>query len=166
MLYLNSGSANFDILRICQDSDFGSEPLSILTAPLNNDASPDVAVLTITGDIAMMNSQGFIPTDIEDHYTEQNTPRTFSLGQNYPNPFNPTTTIRYQLPANSEVKLTIYNLLGQQVREVVNQQQGPGAYQVLWDGRSDSGVRVASGMYFYRLTAGGLLQTRKMLLVR
>lgn len=334
VLYLNYGSANFDILRACQPSDFGSEPLALLTAPLDDNASRDVAVLTGHDDIAVMHNQEFIPqqgalqfsrealnkaipdghmvqdtlivnlsgqeasnhelpklsnyelqdvnitidevlhprvsdlililnhagardtlisqagddgenfirtrlddqatvpvssgtapftgsfqpeypleqfhgldpegawileivdvatgntgtlqawqleltfavpTDVEDGDPEAATaPTTFSLEQNYPNPFNPQTTIRYQLSNLAHVKLTIHNVLGQQVRELVNKQQAGGSYRVLWDGRSHTGVPVASGMYFYRLRAEasaqgseqGFVQTRKMLLLR
>jgi len=75
-------------------------------------------------------------------------PASFRLGQNYPNPFNPTTAISYQLAAVSEVKLTVYDMLGREVAVLVNEKKGPGSYEVTFDGS-----HLASGMYFYRIMA-------------
>ncbi|MCK6622291.1 MAG: T9SS type A sorting domain-containing protein [Calditrichaceae bacterium] len=98
-------------------------------------------------------------------------PQGFELRQNYPNPFNPTTAISYQLSpmgqaALSDVQLTVYNLLGQKVRTLVNARQPAGRYEVKWEGRDEEGKPVGSGVYFYRLEAGDFTQTRKMLLLR
>ena len=91
----------------------------------------------------------------------------FSLYANYPNPFNPTTTISYALPVRGKVKLAIYNLLGQQIRTLVNAEQPAGVHQVQWDGRNDAGKQVSSGIYFYQLKAGNsFLETKKMVLLR
>ncbi len=81
-------------------------------------------------------------------------PGQFELLQNYPNPFNPATTIRYRLPVTAKVELLVYNMLGQKIRRLVEAQQAPGSYQVQWDGRSDGGNALASGIYFYRLKVG------------
>ncbi|OGG50092.1 MAG: hypothetical protein A3F84_02590 [Candidatus Handelsmanbacteria bacterium RIFCSPLOWO2_12_FULL_64_10] len=86
--------------------------------------------------------------------------------KNYPNPFNPSTTISYTLPEASTVRLTIYNILGQQVRTLINNRQAAGIHAVQWDGHDDAGRSVASGLYFYRLTAGEFTQTQKMLLLK
>ena len=80
-------------------------------------------------------------------------PETFVLQQNYPNPFNPTTTIRYGLPEAARVNLSIYNLLGQRVAELTNEAQNAGYYNVIWNGRNQSGSQVATGVYFYRIEA-------------
>ena len=94
-------------------------------------------------------------------------PDSFELLQNYPNPFNPTTTIRYQLPQAGRVVLTIYNLFGQPLRVLVNQGQSAGEHAVVWDGRNQAAVPVASGMYFYSLRVGEtLVATRKALLLK
>ena len=93
-------------------------------------------------------------------------PESFSLDQNYPNPFNPNTTIRYQLPRRSQVSLIIYNLLGQEIRKLVNSELTAGEYRVEWDGTDDGGRAVSTGIYFYRLEVGSVAQTRKMLLVK
>ncbi len=93
-------------------------------------------------------------------------PEEFALLQNYPNPFNPTTTIKYGLKNSVDVKLTIYNLVGQEVRTLVNNRQDAGYKTVVWDGLNSRGSRVASGIYIYRLQAGDFVQARKMILMK
>jgi len=95
--------------------------------------------------------------------TEQ--PAFNALYENYPNPFNPTTTITYSLSENSRTKLVIYNTLGQEVRTLVNAPNTAGFHTVLWDGRNDNGQKISSGVYFYKLTAGTFIQTKRMMLV-
>ena len=96
----------------------------------------------------------------------------FELQQNYPNPFNSSTIIKYKLPRNSKVKLVIYDLLGREVRELVNKRQSSGIKKIIWDGRNRYGNRVASGMYLYRIVAEKFSndqvfqKTRKMLLLK
>lgn len=97
---------------------------------------------------------------------ERVSPRRFTLYQNYPNPFNPTTTITYELGSRSTVQLTIHNLLGQKIRNLVNADQTSGAFQISWDGTNDLGVPVASGIYWYHLQVGDSRQTRKMILMK
>lgn len=74
--------------------------------------------------------------------------------------------IRYQLPVNSDATLRIFNLLGQEVRTLVNGPQTAGTHEVTWDGRDNGGKAVASGVYLYRLEAGGLVKTRKLMLLK
>lgn len=93
-------------------------------------------------------------------------PMHIELAQNYPNPFNPTTEIAFAIPNPADVKLEIYNVLGQKVRTLVNERKTTGRYQMIWDGRSDSGISVASGVYFYRLSAGTFVKSRKMILLK
>jgi flagellar hook assembly protein FlgD len=93
-------------------------------------------------------------------------PSEFALKQNYPNPFNPTTTIKYQLPQDSKVTLTIYNTLGQVVRTLVNEDAKAGYYQMQWDGRNDAGTSVSTGMYIYRISAGNFTAVKKMTLMK
>ena len=97
-------------------------------------------------------------TSVAEHNTQ---PSTYALSQNYPNPFNPTTLIRYQIPSAGRVTLRVYNLIGQQVAELVNNTQEAGRYQVSWDAS-----HLPSGIYFYRLASGGFTQTRKLTLVK
>ncbi|NIT55543.1 MAG: T9SS type A sorting domain-containing protein, partial [Aliifodinibius sp.] len=85
--------------------------------------------------------------------------KKYKLFQNYPNPFNPTTTINYQLPIRTKVELTIYNLLGQQIKTLVDSKQIAGDYKVQWDGSNDAGRQVASGIYVYRLKTEGFVRS-------
>lgn len=93
-------------------------------------------------------------------------PSRFTLGLNYPNPFNPSTTIQFALPEACEVRLDVFNILGQLVRRLVDTDMTAGFHSVVWDGRADDGRAVASGVYFYRLSAGEMSLSRKMLLLK
>jgi hypothetical protein len=89
-----------------------------------------------------------------------------SLAQNYPNPFNPTTTISYSIAKRAQVRLVIFDVRGALVRTVVDGPQVANAYSVVWDGRDDRGNPAASGVYFYRLIAGGFRVSKKLVLIR
>ncbi len=97
-------------------------------------------------------------------------PSEYALHTAYPNPFNPVTTLRYDLPANSRVRLTIYDVMGREVRTLLQGVEEPGYHQVFWDGTDDRGRPVGSGVYLYRIQAGppagGFTQARKMLLLK
>jgi hypothetical protein len=93
-------------------------------------------------------------------------PKQLDVLQNYPNPFNPTTEIRYGLPENSRVKLTVYNILGQKVKTLVDEYQSAGYKIIHWNGKNENGEDVSSGIYFYILQAGSYTKTKKMLLLR
>ncbi len=93
-------------------------------------------------------------------------PNSFALNNNYPNPFNPTTTISFSIAENSDVKLDIYNSVGQLVTSLVNQNYAPGRYTSLWNGKNDFGTKVNSGIYFYRLTTNNFTQTKRMILMK
>ncbi len=90
----------------------------------------------------------------------------FALLQNYPNPFNPSTTISYRLPENGRVSLKIYNVLGQEIRTLVNGTQSAGLQAVQWDGKDNHGQAVSSGVYFYRLETSSFTKTMKMMMMR
>jgi flagellar hook assembly protein FlgD len=96
----------------------------------------------------------------------ENEPIEFALMQNYPNPFNPTTTIEYQLAAQSMTNIEVYNMLGERVVTLVNEVQPAGFYTVQWNGASQSGMKVATGVYFYRMRAGDFTTVKKMLLMK
>ncbi|UCE04734.1 MAG: T9SS type A sorting domain-containing protein, partial [bacterium] len=93
-------------------------------------------------------------------------PLTFALSQNYPNPFNPETMIKYQLPKSCDVKLIVYNLMGQKVATLFEGNQKPGFHSIIWNGLDDQGKPVSSGLYLYRLDAESFSKTYKMMLVR
>ncbi|MFA6111033.1 MAG: T9SS type A sorting domain-containing protein [Candidatus Latescibacterota bacterium] len=92
-------------------------------------------------------------------------PRTFQLLQNYPNPFNPGTVIPYQLDKGGQVRLEVYNLLGQRVRLLVDSAQPAGYQSVAWDATDDVGQSVGAGIYLYQLTVDGLSDSRQMVLL-
>jgi hypothetical protein len=118
---------------------------------------------TFTNAYAPTPNDSLVTTGIEDLST---IPTDFDISQNYPNPFNPNTTIKYQLPQLSQVTVTIYNLLGQKVKTLVNEQKKPGYYEVEWNGLNDHGVQVATGLYIYRIHAADFVRSKKMLLLK
>ncbi len=93
-------------------------------------------------------------------------PDRYALHPNYPNPFNPSTTIRYDLPEESHVSLTVYDLMGKQITSLVSESQAAGVRTVTWDGTDASGKNVSAGVYLYRIQAGEFSQTRKMVLLK
>jgi hypothetical protein len=114
--------------------------------------------------------------EIQDRITDVNgqagVPATFALSQNYPNPFNPATTIRYAIPTASRIAIKIFDVIGRQVRTLVDLSQDAGYHSVVWDGRNGAGVPVASGMYICRIEAtvasgtSEFVQQKKMLLLK
>jgi hypothetical protein len=90
----------------------------------------------------------------------------YELSQAYPNPFNPQTTISYQLAVKAHTTLKIYNTLGQEIRTLINENKSAGNYSVTWDGKDAKGNKPASGIYYYRLTVGKQVDTKKMLYLK
>ncbi|MCB0732032.1 MAG: T9SS type A sorting domain-containing protein, partial [Ignavibacteriae bacterium] len=106
-----------------------------------------------------------LTTDIDDNY-EQTLPTEISLRQNYPNPFNPTTTIKYSVPivethGNASVQLTVYDVLGRKIKTLVNEVKSPGNYSVTFNASN-----FPSGVYYYQLQVGDLINTKKMVLLK
>ncbi|MFC1724285.1 LamG-like jellyroll fold domain-containing protein [candidate division KSB1 bacterium] len=93
-------------------------------------------------------------------------PKKFALKQNYPNPFNPETTIKYELPKTSDVSLKIYNILGQEVKTLINQRKPAGYHTIIWDGRNKNGIKVSSGIYICRIKAGHFVSVKKMVMIK
>lgn len=114
-------------------------------------------------------SQPAVITNVEN-LEDVNIPETFLLSQNYPNPFNPETTIRFEIPFTgkhaAKVELCIYNLQGQLIRTLINDERSPGAYQVQWDGLDETGNVVATGIYLYRMRVGEFTATKKIALMK
>ena len=93
-------------------------------------------------------------------------PATFTLHQNFPNPFNPITSLRYDLPEQAQVTLTIYDLIGREVAQLINTTQDAGYRSVKWDATDMHGKPVSAGVYLYQIQAGEFVQTRKMVLLK
>ena len=93
-------------------------------------------------------------------------PITYTLHQNYPNPFNPTTSLRYDLPENNLVNITIYDMLGREVKALINQTQDAGYRSVIWDATNDYGKPVSAGIYLCQIQAGEFISTKKMVLLK
>lgn len=112
------------------------------------------------GSIVYENGSLLIPVGIEDGQSPE-IPRVFALFQNYPNPFNPSTTIQYHVPKTAAVTVTVYDVLGREVAELVNGRHAAGAYTVTWNARN-----YGSGVYYYRMTAGDFVSVRKLVLIK
>ena len=115
-----------------------------------------------------MDSQGntilldVLPTNIlVDVPTPNETPKEYSVTQNYPNPFNPSTRIRFDIPQQTQVKLSIYDILGREVGVLADKNMAPGTYEITFDGS-----KLTSGVYFYRLQTGDFMETKKLILVK
>ncbi|HCN24483.1 MAG TPA: hypothetical protein DIS65_03840, partial [Candidatus Marinimicrobia bacterium] len=93
-------------------------------------------------------------------------PIAFALHQNYPNPFNPITTLRYDLPVDNHVTLTIYDLNGRVVNQIININQPAGHHSVMWNSTNSFGKPVSAGVYLYQIRAGDFVQTQKMVLLK
>lgn len=104
------------------------------------------------------------PSSVDD--LNSDLPETFHVSQNFPNPFNPETTIKYQIPEAELVTISVYNIFGQLVTTLVNNEQSAGYYTIKWRGENDYGVRVSSGVYIYLIKAGDYIRSRKMILLR
>ena len=140
----------------------------MVIADFDKDGFPDIAVNDYSNGAVMLYLNRYsIITDVIP-YTDlnNNLPADFNLNQNYPNPFNPTTIIKYALPRKSQVNITIYNLLGQIVRNYDQGVQSFGTYEIIWDGKNQSGSKVSSGIYFYRLETENFTASKKMLLLK
>jgi len=131
--------------------------------------------VTITNDgnlfISSMASSEIKHFQIQDVTSVENSssklPTVFSLEQNYPNPFNPSTQINYSIPSEGFVTLKIYDIIGREIRTLVNQNQKIGNYTIMWNGINDNGVEVASGIYFYHLQVSDKFsKTNKMVFLK
>jgi len=98
--------------------------------------------------------------------SSSNTPEQFVLYPNYPNPFNPVTTIRYDLSKESFVDITIYDMLGNVVHNLVSANESPGHKSIQWDATNNKGEPVSAGVYLYKIQAGDFVDTKKMILLK
>ncbi len=112
---------------------------------------------------------GFAPAVVGHPYVDIEEifpPCSFRLSQNYPNPFNPSTNIDFALADDGKVSLIVYDLLGRQVKTLLDENLKSGRFTVTWDGRDESGSDVSSGAYFYRITSAGFSESKRMILLR
>ncbi|MFH2050429.1 MAG: T9SS type A sorting domain-containing protein, partial [bacterium] len=145
---------------------FGNDVVGI--GDFNDDGIDDFAFSAVS-----TNSRGAIyiiagwddATDVPYDY-EPTLPNGFSLHQNYPNPFNNSTTISFEIPYKEEVSLKIYNILGKEVKQLINKELSAGTYNLEWDGTDNKGQVVSSGVYFYKLSSSSFTQEMKMVLVK
>jgi hypothetical protein len=131
--------------------------------------SPQTIGIDIAGSFSFGNNPVFVPGYV--YYSpldvnEQLQPERFALSQNYPNPFNSSTIMEFSLPKSEDVTLTIYDLLGHQIRILKNGRLDDGAYSIVWDGRDEVGRDTPSGSYFYRLFTDNAGETKRMTLIR
>jgi len=131
------------------------EKIKFVTPSVSNFEFVDVVVDEKSATVAMVDNQLSKQIPVEWH-----------LGQNYPNPFNAETSISYQVPMHSHVTIEIFNLVGQRLCTIVNEDKIPGTYKVIWNGKDDQGRSVGSGIYIYRMKAGEFNSFKKMVLVQ
>lgn len=158
-LFLNDGSANFVQTRSCFQNLISGFPRGIVASDFDLDGRTDIAVSTSFDQFAVLyNADG--PTSVEQ---QQNNlfPNEYVLEQNFPNPFNPSTTIEFSIPEASVVTLKIYNILGEEVKTLVDEFRERGNHSVQFNANN-----LASGIYFYKLQAGSFVETKKMILLR
>jgi len=103
---------------------------------------------------------------IKDIAVDESLPTSYEIAQNYPNPFNPTTNIKYQLPVDGFVKIKIFDMLGREIKSLVNQEQKAGYYTIEWDATNNQGRKAATGVYFYQIEASNFKKTMKMMLMK
>ena len=108
----------------------------------------------------------YLGLDLTQIQNEADKPSGYSLLQNYPNPFNPVTKLRYDLPENSHVNITIYDMLGRAVKTMMNQHQNAGHRSIIWDGTNDYDNTVSTGIYLYQIQAGAYTRTKKMVFLK
>ena len=121
-------------------------------------------VYNFDSDIILSKNRGLMVC--ENTTREQVIPENYALFQNYPNPFNAETAIKYDLPQSAHVILEIYNIMGQKVRSLVNEQQPAGQYRIHWDSKDDFGRTALSGIYMLKIKADQYEDTRKMIIIR
>jgi hypothetical protein len=158
---LGSGTHEVDISAssypiVLKASNLGDRRLHVqdgITGTLLSEDLTDATPVTIT--------QGLNRIRITESLLGADVPREFSLSQNYPNPFNPVTTIKFALPTATRVTLTVYDLLGAKVADVVDGEYEAGYHNVLFDAG-----KIASGVYFYRISAGGFTAVKKLMILK
>ena len=151
--YLSAGASAVDRNPAISSGVFAFEGIRVWTV-WESDAS---------GSWKLYGSRTDVPLEVKEKPQQ---PAGHSLLQNFPNPFNPNTAIHYEISAATHVTLRVFDLLGRELIKLVNEDKQPGRYDVSWDGRDQAGVRLASGVYLYRIQAGEFVEARKMMLLK
>lgn len=159
-VFLNNGFGNFVRRENCYFPYANGAPWSIIASDFDLDGRTDIAITSTTDSLYVLYNLGGGVVGLQSEQTEA-IPSGFALAQNFPNPFNPTTTIQYSLPRAGTIRLTIHNVLGEEVETLVDEYMPAGKYSVQFDAS-----RLASGVYFYRLNADDFVETRKMILMK
>jgi hypothetical protein len=145
--------------------------LAVMGSNLGLTGSGEILRVVVHGDddinTITVDARGLDNAKLNSEVTgSQTLPQVFAVRPNYPNPFNPSTTISFDLPRDSVVRVSVYDLDGRLVRTLLNEQRGAGSHQVEWNGQDGSGQQVASGTYLFRVNSGTFESTHKMLLVK
>lgn len=159
-VFLNDGLGNFITRENCYFPYADGKPWSIVGSDFDLDGRTDIAITSTSDSLYVLYNLGGGTVGIQDEETIEN-PTSFSLSQNFPNPFNPTTTIQFSMPQAGDVTLKIYNLLGEEVKTLVNEYKQMGNHSVQFNANN-----LASGLYLYRLQASSFVETKKMILIK
>ena len=173
--YLDGNQINCDLSRDCVDLtgiDFGLCTMALGIGWVNDNCETvsgcDWVADSVDYTAAFFNS---MDDCIEACFLASNDvinqlPHAFNVYNNYPNPFNPVTTLRYDLPEDALVNITIYDIMGRIVRTLINSQQNAGFKSIQWNATNDAGSPLSAGLYLYKIQADYLVQTRKMVLLK
>jgi len=168
-VYLNTGNSSF-VYRMRYGIYF--DVYQPFFGDFDEDGIADIGVTVgippsgLPGAITYIKGRDLGITSVQTNDETKITPVNYNLAQNYPNPFNPTTTIEYSVPERTNVKLTVINIVGEEVRILVNQMMDAGSYSVEFNSHSGEVRNLPSGVYFYRLQAGTFVETKKMILLK
>ena len=149
----------------------GSQVSDLFTIDINTGQGTIVGSVGLQALTGLAFAETGVVNVVQEDEDNNTVPTVFALSQNYPNPFNPSTSIEFSVPVNSNVTLTIYNLLGQVVTTLVNEEVSAGHYSTVWNGADDNGMQVTSGVYLYEMKANGnngtpYSQTKKMVFLK
>ena len=140
------------MVNIDDDCEMGHEPYIVLN-------------IIVMSDICWTDTISFVVGE-QLNVNEISIPKEFSLINPYPNPFNPVTTLSYELPEDAKVNITIYDMIGRQVKTLVNASQTAGYKTIYWNATNDKNRPVSAGLYLYVIQAGEFSQTKKMILLK
>ena len=147
-----SGSTDFAVEKVCRLNNINSLPLDPATGNESVAGSRDGRIICFSGGITVFPAVTNISSQLPDKY---------SLSQNFPNPFNPETSINFDIPKNGLVKINVYDIAGKEIAQLVNEDMKAGKYRVTFNGSN-----LSSGTYFYRISAGSFVDSKKMVIIK